>query len=51
MKEIVEQDLGAKMDDVFSYFAEKPVGSASLAQVHEAILKENGQKVAVKVQH
>ena len=32
-------------------FNEKPLKSASIGQVHEAILKENNQKVAVKVQH
>lgn len=31
-------------------FEEKPLKSASIAQVHEAYLK-NGEKVAVKVQH
>ncbi len=29
----------------------KPIKSASIAQVHVGILKENNQKVAVKVQH
>lgn len=33
-----------------SEFDEKPLSSASIAQVHEAYLK-NGEKVAVKVQH
>jgi aarF domain-containing kinase len=34
----------------FSYFNPIPISSASIAQVHEAYLK-NGEKVAVKVQH
>jgi aarF domain-containing kinase len=46
----VEESLGAKLEDVFSYFNPTPISSASIAQVHEAYLK-NGQKVAVKVQH
>lgn len=37
-------------DDVFESFDEEPLGTASLAQVHRATLK-NGQQVAVKVQH
>lgn len=38
------------MTDVFSEFNQKPVGAASLAQVHEARLID-GTKVAVKIQH
>ncbi|KAI5299433.1 Trafficking protein particle complex subunit 33 [Ascosphaera pollenicola] len=46
-----EQDTGRKIEDVFSTFAREPVGAASLAQVHIGVLKETGQKVAVKLQH
>ena len=35
---------------MFVGFSEKPVGTASLAQVHHATLKD-GRSVAVKVQH
>uniref|UniRef100_A0A158PC39 ABC1 domain-containing protein n=1 Tax=Angiostrongylus cantonensis TaxID=6313 RepID=A0A158PC39_ANGCA len=48
---VVESQLGRKISDVFSEFAVKPVGAASLAQVHIAKLKDIDQKVAVKVQH
>ncbi|KAF1751563.1 hypothetical protein GCK72_018117 [Caenorhabditis remanei] len=48
---VVETELKAKVDDIFSEFSEKPVGAASLAQVHVAKLKETGETVAVKVQH
>ncbi len=44
-------DTGMHIHDYFSEFAEQPVGAASLAQVHVARIKENGQQVAVKVQH
>jgi predicted unusual protein kinase regulating ubiquinone biosynthesis (AarF/ABC1/UbiB family) len=37
--------------DVFSEFERLPIGTASLAQVHIARLRESGQRVAVKVQH
>ena len=37
------------LSDIFSEFSETPVGSASVAQVHRAILAETGQEVAVKI--
>lgn len=46
-----ESSTGKKIEDVFSEFSEKPINSASIAQVHVARLKSNGKKVAVKVQH
>ncbi|VDL79093.1 unnamed protein product [Nippostrongylus brasiliensis] len=48
---VVESQLGKKIDEVFSDFSERPIGAASLAQVHEARLKDTNEKVAVKVQH
>lgn len=47
---IVESSLGVSMDAVFSEFDEKPLGVASIGQVHKARLREGGQVVAVKVQ-
>ncbi|KAI5280142.1 hypothetical protein KEM54_003843, partial [Ascosphaera aggregata] len=43
-----EQDTGRRIEDVFSTFEKKPIGAASLAQVHIAVLKDTGTKVAVK---
>ena len=37
--------------EVFSDFDEKPLGVASLAQVHKATIKSSGEVVAVKLQH
>lgn len=47
---VIQEELKKSPDDIFEYFDKKPLGTASLAQVHKAILK-NGQIVAVKVQH
>lgn len=44
-------DTGQSLDSIFSEFDPEPVGVASLAQVHVAVLRDSGEKVAVKVQH
>ncbi|KAA8496095.1 Uncharacterized protein FVE85_2250 [Porphyridium purpureum] len=51
VKEIVRQELleGEPLETLFSHFEEKPLGSASIAQVHRAVLVD-GRIVAVKVQ-
>jgi predicted unusual protein kinase regulating ubiquinone biosynthesis (AarF/ABC1/UbiB family) len=51
IKKIVEEDMGKKMEDVFSSFDEVPIGSASIGQVHFAKLKAGDKKVVVKVQY
>ena len=50
IKEVVEKSLERPLSEVFSYFNEEPLAAASLAQVHEAIIGEDKQVVAVKVQ-
>ncbi len=50
VRETVEGELGADIEEVFECFSQEPVASASLAQVHEARL-HGGERVAVKVQY
>ncbi|TGE28045.1 ABC1 kinase family protein [Hymenobacter metallicola] len=46
---IIERELGRPITEVFSEFEEKPLGSASIGQVHKAKLL-TGEDVVVKVQ-
>ncbi len=49
IRAVVEEALGVRLGKVFAQFEETPLGSASLAQVHRATLRD-GRMVAVKVQ-
>lgn len=50
IKQVIREDLGKELGELFIQFEEKPQGAASLAQVHRAVLSD-GRTVAVKVQH
>lgn len=49
VREVIEAELGVRIGKLFTEFDDEPLGSASLAQVHGAVLRD-GRRVAVKVQ-
>lgn len=49
IRAVIESELGVRPSHLFEYFDDVPLGSASLAQVHRATLRD-GRAVAVKVQ-
>ncbi len=49
IRPIVERELASDIDEIFSFFNETPLASASISQVYEAVLRENGEDVVVKV--
>ncbi len=49
VREIIETELGDSLEVIFKEFGEIPIASASISQVHRAVLPD-GAVVAVKVQ-
>lgn len=49
VQEIFEDEIGVRISKAFKEFDEVPLASASIGQVHTAILR-SGKKVAVKIQ-
>ncbi|MEK6234476.1 MAG: AarF/ABC1/UbiB kinase family protein [Planctomycetales bacterium] len=50
VRELVESELGQRIEELFDEFNDVALASASIGQVHQAKLK-TGEPVAVKVQH
>ena len=49
VKSIIESELNGNIDDLFAEFSKESLATASIGQVHKAVLP-TGEKVAVKVQ-
>lgn len=49
VKSIIESELNGSIDELFAEFSEESLATASIGQVHKAVLP-TGEKVAVKVQ-
>ena len=49
VQKIVEEEIGQRISKAFESFEVKPLASASIGQVHLAVLR-SGKKVAVKIQ-
>jgi ubiquinone biosynthesis protein len=49
VRTVVEEELGAPLDQLFARFERQPLAAASIAQVHAATLR-SGEDVVVKVQ-
>ena len=48
---VLSSNLGSDWQDLFETFDEMPMAAASIGQVHGAVLKSTGRRVAVKVQY
>lgn len=51
VRALIAASLGRPVEAVFSRFDDKPLGSASIGQVHRARLASDGREVVVKVQY
>ena len=47
---VLQQEYGTRYDNIFLRFDTTPIASASIGQVHRAVLKKGKQSVVVKIQ-
>lgn len=48
IRHIIEQSTGQRLEDVFEYIEPTPIGAASIAQAHKAILKKKHKRTYSK---
>lgn len=51
LREVIELELGKKLEDVFSEFEKVPIGTASIGQAYLARLRDTNEQVVVKIQY
>lgn len=49
-RQVIEEDLGRPIDEMFDYFQDAPIAAASISQVHRAVIRGGSKVVAIKVQ-
>ncbi|MCA9979300.1 MAG: AarF/ABC1/UbiB kinase family protein [Anaerolineales bacterium] len=50
VRALIYREIGQTPEDAFDQFTYKPLGAASIGQVHRAVLKDTNQQVAIKLQ-
>lgn len=48
IEKMLKQEYGEELSDIFEFIEHEPIGSASVSQVHKAILK-TGEVVVIKI--
>lgn len=51
VRRVIESELEQPVDEVFSSISHEALAAASIGQVHQAVLRSDGRRVAVKVQY
>lgn len=49
-RQVIEEDLGRPIDELFDFFQDAPIAAASISQVHRAVIRGGSKVVAIKVQ-
>ncbi|CAF3465003.1 unnamed protein product [Rotaria sp. Silwood1] len=51
VSQLIDEEFGCQVSDLFSYLSPEPIAAASLAEVYEGRLKSTNERVAVKLQY
>ncbi|CAF0763225.1 unnamed protein product [Rotaria sordida] len=51
VSQLIDEEFGCQVSDLFSYLSPEPIAAASLAEVYEGHLKSTNERVAVKLQY